>query len=433
MRSVFLSITLLLVPVALPVSMASAQNAVVRVMTTETNPDTKKALDAIASEYQAQNSNVTIELQYVGFQDLNQKLMASLAAGDPPNIFNVQSSYELFELAKKGIVRPVDDVIDRIGRGDYYERILGSNVLEGKVWAVPFSIGVNVLWYRKDLYEKHNLKEATTWDEYAHNVEVLAKAGAQNASARFYGTALSVADNWLTNDNTQNWMWSNGATVFDANGEPTLQKPAAVASFAYLGKLAEFAPPGVNSYTNNEMMNAFATGAVAHTEYPFRLLSYLEKSAPELLKVAMPMQHPKGPAEGAHPATLLYVKSWAMAKSAKFEKEAADFLAFMEDAKRKTTVMKTVPVHYWPPRKSIVSDATFLDQPLLKTEAGQRSLRVLNSAMESGQFPISETGTPVMKLGPVLQRRVLAKALEQIVVRKVDAAKAVEAAAQSLR
>jgi hypothetical protein len=53
--------------------------------------------------------------------------------------------------------------------------------------------------------------------------------------------------------------------------------------------------------------------------------------------------------------------------------------------------------------------------------------------MESGQFPISETGTPVMKLGPVLQKRVLAKALEQIVVRKVEPEKAVEAAAQSLK
>ncbi|MGE3988062.1 ABC transporter substrate-binding protein [Pseudorhodoplanes sp.] len=433
MRNILLGVTLCLAPMALSVSAANAQTAVVRVMTTETNPDTKSALDAIAAEYQTKNPNVKIELQYVGFQDLNQKLMSSLAAGDPPQIFNVQSSYELFELAKKGIVRPVDDVIDRIGRSDYYERILGSNTLDGKVWAVPFSIGVNVLWYRKDLYDKYNLKEAATWDEYAHNVEVLSKAGAEKADARFYGTALSVGDNWLTNDNTQNWMWSNGATVFDAKGNPTLNKPAAVATFAYLGKLASFAPPGVNSYTNNEMMNAFATGAVAHTEYPFRLLSYLEKSAPELLKVAVPMQHPKGPGEEGHRATLLYVKSWAMAKSAKFTKEAADFLAFLEDAKRKATVMKTVPVHYWPPRKSIVSDPAFLDQPLLKTEAGKRSLQVLNSAMETGQFPISETGTPVMKLGPALQKRVLAKALEQIVVRKVDPAKAVEAAAQTLK
>src|SRR3954451_5201396 len=95
-------------------SAAAAQTAVVRVMTTETNPDTKAALDSIAADYQKQNPAVKIELQYVGFQDLNQKLMSALAAGDPPQIFNVQNHYELFELANKGIIRPVDDVIDRI-------------------------------------------------------------------------------------------------------------------------------------------------------------------------------------------------------------------------------------------------------------------------------------------------------------------------------
>ena len=57
---------------------ALAQTPVVRVMTTETNPDTKAALDVVAAEYQKQNPSTKIELQYVGFQDLNQKLMSAL-------------------------------------------------------------------------------------------------------------------------------------------------------------------------------------------------------------------------------------------------------------------------------------------------------------------------------------------------------------------
>jgi hypothetical protein len=53
--------------------------------------------------------------------------------------------------------------------------------------------------------------------------------------------------------------------------------------------------------------------------------------------------------------------------------------------------------------------------------------------MEIGQFPLSESGVPVLKLGPVLQRYTLARALEQVVIRKVPPAKAVEGAVQALK
>ncbi|WP_375459704.1 ABC transporter substrate-binding protein [uncultured Enterovirga sp.] len=414
-----------------PMAVAMAQTATVRIMTTETNPNTKQVLESVVADYEKANPGTKIEVQYVGFQDLTQKLMAAVAAGEPPEVFNVQNQYETFELARRGITRPVDGIVERVGRADYFEPILKANSLDGKVWSVPFSTGVNVLWYRKDLYEKHGLKEAGTWAEYLHNLETLSKA--EGEGGRFYGTAMAVGANWLTNDIVQNWMWSNGATIFDKDGEVTLNKPNAVATFEFLAKLTAFAPPGMNNYSNNEMMNAFATGAVGHTDYPFRLLSYLEQFNPALLNVAVPMLHPVGTGEGAHPAALLYVKSWAFAKGAKNQKQADDFITYLETGDRKVRMMKTVPVHYWPPLKSVAESQDFLNQPLFKTPAGERSLAVLRKAIEIGQLPLSESGVPVLKLGPVLQRFTLARALEQVVIRKMPPAKAVEAAVETLK
>jgi multiple sugar transport system substrate-binding protein len=412
---------------------ALAQGATITVMTTETNPETQAAFNAIVAAFEKDNADIKIKFQYVGFQDLNQKLMQSLAAGAPPQLITVSNQYDLFQLARQGAIAPVGAVIDEIGREDYFKQFLDANTIDGNIWGVPFSIGVNVLWYRKDLYEANGLKEARTWDEYLRNVEVIAQAGEKSGAAKTYGTALAIGNNSLTNDNTQNWMWSNGATVFNAKGETTLGKPQAVQAFEYLAKLAKFAPPGANNYSNNEMQNAFVTGAVAHTEYPFRLLSLLEKSNPKLLDVAVPMLHPVGPGEGAHPASFLYVKSWAIAKSAPFQKETVRFLKFMETGANKIAVMKSVPVHYWPPLKSVAGNPDFLDQPLLKTPAGQRSLKVLAEAIDSGQLPLSESGVPVLKLGPVLQKRVLAATLEQIVVNGADPKTTVEEAAKNLK
>ena len=77
----------------------------------------------------------------------------------------------------------------------------------------------------------------------------------------------------------------------------------------------------------------------------------------------------------------------------------------METGANEVAVMKSVPVHYWPPLRSVAENPDFLDQPLLKTPAGRRSLEVLTEAVNSGQLPLSESGVPVLKLGPVLQKR----------------------------
>jgi ABC-type glycerol-3-phosphate transport system substrate-binding protein len=144
------------------------------------------------------------------------------------------------------------------------------------------------------------------------------------------------------------------------------------------------------------------------------------------------MLHPVGPGKGAHPASFLYVKSWAVAKSAPFQKETARFIKYLETGANKIAVMKSVPVHYWPPLRSVAENPDFLDQPLLKTPAGQKSLKVLAEAVKSGQVPLSESGVPILKLGPVLQKRVLAASLEQIVVNGANAKATLEAAAKDL-
>ena len=263
-----------------------------------------------------------------------------------------------------------------------------------------------MLWYRKDLYDANGLTEAKAWESTCTMSMSSRKAGEKPGETKTYGTALAIGNNSLTNDNTQNWMWSNGATVFDAKGEVTLDKPQAVQSFEYLAKLAKFAPPGANNYSNNEMQNAFVTGAVAHTEYPFRLLSLLEKSNPKLLDVAVPMLHPVGPGQGAHPASFLYVKSWAIAKNAPFQKETVRFVKFMETGANKIAVMKSVPVHYWPPLKSVAENPDFLDQPLLKTPAGSAFVEGADGCGQFRSGAAERKRRPRAETGPVLQKRI---------------------------
>lgn len=316
---------------------APAAEKVVRVMTTETDPKTQAALKDIIAEFEKSRPDVKVAAEFASWSDINKKLLASLAAGDPPQIVTVHDFY-IFELANKSIIRPVDDVVDAIGRADFLPQSLAPYMRDGKTWGIPFSTGLNVLWYRTDLYQKHGLKPPKTWAEYENNAKVLFEAGRAASKQEIYGTAVAAGLNWMTEDSVHGWLWSNGATITDAQGRTTIDTPEAAETFAFLKRLAQYAPPGIATYAHQEMINAFVTGASAHTEFGFRVLNHMERMNPKMLETSDAVVYPKGPSAKARHVTHLYQKGWAIIKDAKHQEESAEFLKFLETGTRKIRI-----------------------------------------------------------------------------------------------
>ena len=75
----------------------------------------------------------------------------------------------------------------------------------GGVWAVPQDAGPMALYYRKDIFDKLNLKAPTTWAEYADAAVAINKANPKQKI-----TFFSQSDpNWYTG-----LLWQNGAQMF---------------------------------------------------------------------------------------------------------------------------------------------------------------------------------------------------------------------------
>ncbi|MGD9925761.1 MAG: ABC transporter substrate-binding protein [Variibacter sp.] len=415
-----IGIAALALHMAMATGSAQADDVVVRVMTTETDPKTQKVFGEIIAEFEKERPGVRVKAEFAGWSDINKKLLASIAAGDPPEIITVHDFY-IFDLVDKGVIRPVDGVIDAIGRDDFVPVAIDGYTRDGHIWGVPFSLGQTVLWYRKDLYEKYGLKEPKTWADYEENLKVLNKAGsAGEGASKFYGTAFPAGINSHTEETVHSWLWNNGATITDEQGNSKLSSPAAVETFAFLKRIAAYAPPGHTSYGHQEALNSFATGAVAHTEYGYRLLNNLERLNPALLETAVPIPYPLGPNEKARSATHVIIKGWAILKNAKHQKAAEAFLKFLESGDRKIRMMHTVPIHYWPPRKSIAQDPRFLDNKLMKTPAGQRALALAPQGFERGALALRVGGTVLPKIGSLMERRLLSNTLQKVLIKKMS-------------
>ena len=82
-----------------------AADKVVRVWHTETEPQTIKAFNDIARRFEAKSPGVKIEAEGLAWGDLEGKIMASLAAGDPPELSHGQP-ITCTALQSKGLLLP---------------------------------------------------------------------------------------------------------------------------------------------------------------------------------------------------------------------------------------------------------------------------------------------------------------------------------------
>lgn len=383
----------------------------------------------------ARDSAVGCEMQYAILRQVHAlerglRGLGTKQAGSPPDFVHLDD-FGASVLAEQGMLEPAGDVVDAIGRSDCFPLPLGAVTFKGNVWGVPFSNGFNILWYRKDLYEKHGLTSPKTWAELLENVKKL--HGNLPDVGQMYGISLALNNSNHTNDTIQNFMWSNGATVLDKDGKLAINSPEALEAYKYVAELFKYAPPGSAQYGNLEVMNAFATGKVAHTNYPARMVLQIIRTNPKLADSVGAILIPKGPSPKARYAATLYSKAWGFPKGGKNLALAKEFVKFLQTGEREAKWLHAVPVHYWPPRKSTAESAAYNDNPVIQSPLGKATAKIIvDDALPHAQAQLTEAGVVNTQSFKILQAHVLAKMMQKIVLGSVPLDKAVsEAVADS--
>src|SRR6266545_2988461 len=170
----------LIVALAVP---ASAQDKVVRVWHTETEPQTIKAFNDIARRFEAKHPGIKIEAEGLAWTDLEGKIMASLAAGSPPELSHGQP-ITCTALQSKGLLNPLDEVVKAIGEDNIWEQVKRVCNVGGKQFGLVHAAGTSLLIYRKDLADKAGLKPPKTWNDLLANAKALARSTSTGSRCR---------------------------------------------------------------------------------------------------------------------------------------------------------------------------------------------------------------------------------------------------------
>ena len=130
----------------------------------------------VAEDFMADNPGVTIEISAMQHEDMGTKLDAAMQSGDMPDIFMERGGGEMADKIDAGLIRDLtDDAAETIEK-------LGGSVagwtLDGRTYALPFSIGVVGFWYNTALFEEAGITDTpTTMDELFETIDALKAAG----------------------------------------------------------------------------------------------------------------------------------------------------------------------------------------------------------------------------------------------------------------
>jgi len=165
------------------------------------------ALNSMIYEYNREHPQQKIKAISMGnYQALSQKIMASIQAGNQPDIAQVFESWTANLIAGNAILA-IEDFIKKDSAfqenmEDFYPVFLDSNTFDGTIWTFPFNKSVRVMYYNKDIFYRNNLdynSPPKTWDEFLE----ISKLLTQDRSGK------GRIDQWGTTFHTDMWRFEN--------------------------------------------------------------------------------------------------------------------------------------------------------------------------------------------------------------------------------
>jgi multiple sugar transport system substrate-binding protein len=362
---------------------------------TEVESQTVKTIqDTSIAEFERKFPGFKVKQQALGWGDLNTKLLASFAAGSPPDLTHL-NPFMTASLYVKHLLRPMDELIRAIGENDIHEATLKLQYFEGKYYGVTHAMGATYFCERRDVREKKGIKTPETFDDMVKLCAALTEGGRyafQMPGEKLYMGFIHPAE----------WLASNGGSWVDAKTwRPQLNSKSMLEILDYLQKLNKFQPAGWSGQKYLDTQAALATGKIAMTYLSgARAIGYIEKYAPENTRDPehfMPLLRPHGPS-GKIGMNALDGENWAVFTQSKYPNEAFEFLRLFYKKEHYLAYCHSVPIHLSPILKSMLNDPAYLANERIKkwkpwhdvmltALAGKRVLPLGFSRPDDNQLP----------------------------------------------
>lgn len=408
----------------------------------ETDPPSieffKKAID----KYESDHPSVKIDMQLVSTDGRLQRLKSLQSARQLPGVFKIVPE-ERYTFATAGVIEPIDDIIDDVGRKQFVEQFIVP--INGKHYDIPYTINqFTIYMYRKHLLQQHNVSPAATWNDFVNASKMVTSDKNGDGRVDNFGTVIPASQNRMTDIYFAQIFWSEGGTYFDENYKVSLDaNDAAVRTLEILQGLAKYSPPGIKAYSYSDMVSTYLTGKVVQDIYAPRLAANLADEAPQLLKDTATAARPKGTSGlgigYANPNSFVV----STKKYGNDDVDAAkEFLRYLVSPDQVAGFSMTAYPHMIPPLKNVQKQLLKKQNPINSehSEMAQAAFDLTNTLDFTTEAGASFTGDKLAMTGKfnkysplITSRQISAGMVQDVLVRKMTPKAAVQKAVAALK
>jgi trehalose/maltose transport system substrate-binding protein len=162
--------------------------------------------------------------------------------------------------------------IDRTTVEAHFPALVSNNTVNGRLVAMPWFTNAGLLYYRRDLLERHGRAVPTTWAELEETARAIMQAERAAGRERMWGFVFQARAYEGLTVNALEWLDSHdGGRIVEADGRITVDNPRAAAALTRAaGWIGTIAPRGVLTYAEEEARGVFQTGdAVFMRNWPY--------------------------------------------------------------------------------------------------------------------------------------------------------------------
>ena len=134
------------------------------------SPAEIKTHQRVADAFMVSHPDIEVIIWGQPWGDYFTKLKTLWAAGDKEGIPDVLFLSPVVTYAGQGVLEPLDPFIKASGydTSDYWPSLLQFGILKGTIYGLPRDIGLEVLYYNKDIFDEAGVDYPTnfwTWDD----------------------------------------------------------------------------------------------------------------------------------------------------------------------------------------------------------------------------------------------------------------------------
>ncbi len=220
---------------------------------------TKSLWEGIISDFEAENDDITVNLQVESWDNINDVITTKVQSDDAPDILNIDA---FAGFAADELLYPAEEVLSPETLEDFQESFAQNASIDGTMYGLPLIASARTMFYNEDLLAQAGVTAPpTTWDEL---LAASQKVNALGGGLYGYGMPLGSEE---AQAETSIWTFGAGGDWGDAE-EITVDTPENLEAVEFMKKMIDSnaTQPDPGATDRTPMLDVFIQGKIAMVE-----------------------------------------------------------------------------------------------------------------------------------------------------------------------